>query len=79
MHEPYWLAADCPNCGQKDELEQFKGARLFNSEWGHSYSCCSEACGRAFLNSPQHKAKERERIKREIKQLRAELEELSDG
>lgn len=47
----YWLAADCPNCGEKDSHEAWKGARMSSTAWGHGYSCCSDACGFAFAKS----------------------------
>jgi len=45
MHKQYWFAGNCPNCGQEDEYEQYKGARKASSKWGHDYACCSEKCG----------------------------------
>lgn len=30
---------DCPNCGKKE------GAYMGSTKWGHSVSCCSDACG----------------------------------
>lgn len=53
MHEQYWMAADCPNCGEKDIKDRYKGARQHNSTWGHIFPCCSSECGRAFLNNPK--------------------------
>lgn len=73
MNEPYQFVDDCPMCGQKDEENLYKGARVGSSDWGHSYLCCSEKCGRAFLNSPQHKKLERLRIRSKIASLKAEL------
>ncbi len=49
----YWLAEDCPNCGQKDAPNAWRGARMGSTAWGHSFSCCSEACGVAYANSPK--------------------------
>lgn len=65
---PYRLAEDCPNCGQKDAPNAWKGARVWSTNWGHGFSCCSDACGVAFANSP-------ERFTREI----ALIDEHIDG
>ena len=73
MNQPYYFAEDCPVCGEKDELEKYKGARRGNTSWGHSYSCCSDKCGKAFLNSPQHKELERLRITEKIAGLQEAL------
>jgi hypothetical protein len=70
----YNFAEDCPNCGQKDSYESYKGARMVSTEWGHRYMCCSDKCGKEFLNSPTHKMMEIDRIKREIKILEDELQ-----
>ena len=53
MYSPYNLVEDCPECGQKDELNKWGGARMSSTEWGHSYSCCSEKCGIAFATNPK--------------------------
>lgn len=45
MKEPYHFADPCPNCGQKDEEETYKGARMSATSWGHSVPCCSDKCG----------------------------------
>ena len=76
MNKPYLFADDCPMCGQKDEAEMWKGARIFNTEWKHHYLCCSDKCGRAFLISPKHKELERLRIKGRIADLEKALKEL---
>jgi hypothetical protein len=77
MHNKgYDWAEDCPNCGQKDEYEQYKGARHGSTAWGHNYMCCSAKCGKEFLNSPTHKMLERSRIKREIQILESQLSSL---
>ncbi len=47
----YHFVEDCPNCGEKDELNQWKGARMHSSSWGHPYACCSDACGVALKKS----------------------------
>lgn len=69
----YWMAPDCPNCGQKDEPHTNKGARMGCSDWGHNYSCCSDKCGREFLNSEKHRAMERDRLKQQIAALEHQL------
>jgi len=76
VKKPYWMVQDCPNCGQKDEEGKYLGARMSSTEWGHNYSCCSEKCGREFLNSENHKALERQRIHIRIDLLKAELKSL---
>ena len=49
MHNKrYHMAHDCPNCGCKDELNKWGGARMHSSVWVHSFSCCSDECGIAF-------------------------------
>lgn len=78
MNKAYTYADDCPNCGEKDQHEAYKGARAGSSSWGHSYLCCSDACGRAFLNSPKHRAFELQRICRELAVLQEELKQWVD-
>ena len=51
--EPYYLAEDCPQCGQKDEINKWRGARMGSSSWGHDFSCCSNKCGIAFRDNPK--------------------------
>jgi len=70
MREPYYLADDCPNCGQKDSTDAYKGARMGSSAWGHDYACCSEACGVAFENSAKRWQLELHEVDREIKNLK---------
>ena len=36
----YRMADPCANCGRED------AGRMVSSEWGHSYPCCSDACGK---------------------------------
>lgn len=72
-YEPYRLADDCPHCGQKDQPNAWKGARMGNTSWNHSYSCCSDECGKAFLNTPKYKELERLRINGKIASLKREL------
>lgn len=45
MERQYWMAHDCPNCGEKDERGQWKGARMGSTAWNHSWACCSDKCG----------------------------------
>lgn len=73
MHKPYYLADPCPYCGQEDIVDTYRGARKGNSSWGHTYLCCSEACGTAFRNSPQHINLECERLRKQIARLQDEL------
>ena len=72
----YYMAADCPVCGEKDEPWKWKGARMGSTQWGHDYNCCSEKCGKAFLNSPKHKELERERIQFKIDLLQEKLKNI---
>jgi hypothetical protein len=44
-HDEYYIAPDCPNCGEKDSYGAWRGARMGSSKWGHGYPCCSNACG----------------------------------
>lgn len=44
----YLKAHDCPHCGTKDEGINGGGARMWSTSWGHSFRCCSVACGTAF-------------------------------
>lgn len=74
MRDKYWLAEDCPYCGQKDSEGAWKGARMGSTRWGHSYSCCSEECGQAFLNSEQHIKLEIEKIDWQIEALKTDKE-----
>ena len=72
-NEIYYKNDDCPNCGQKDEMWANKGASMGSTTWGHDFLCCSEHCGREFLNSPKHKQLMRERIKAQIEILERQL------
>ena len=78
MNKQYYLAADCPNCGQKDAPNAWKGARMSAPVWGHNYPCCSDKCGYEFLNSPKHKAMEKRRIKQQINALKYSLRDLEE-
>jgi Zn ribbon nucleic-acid-binding protein len=75
----YHLANDCPNCGQQDSVNAWKGARMGSTRWGHGYMCCSEKCGVAFLNSENHKRLEREKIEWQMAGLKQRLEHLNDA
>lgn len=44
----YYMAHECPQCGQKDEPWEWRGARMSSTEWQHDFSCCSDECGKAF-------------------------------
>ena len=76
MKDPYWMAADCPNCGEKDAPGQWKGARMGSTAWGHSYSCCSDACGIAFATSPKRYQMEIAALDEEIGSLTSTRREL---
>jgi len=62
----YHFADDCPNCGEKDELNKWKGARMGATKWGHDYLCCSDKCGYEFLNSEKRKKLEISRLEQQI-------------
>ena len=42
------MAHDCPHCGDKDAQGKWGGARMMSTLWPHDFSCCSDACGKAF-------------------------------
>lgn len=69
MDQRYLMAADCPVCGEKDEKDQWLGARMLASDWGHDFPCCSDTCGVELL----------EQIKTwtpsQVEHLRAEMED----
>jgi len=44
----YNWAEDCPVCGQKDELDKYRGARQGKTSYGHSISVCSDKCGKRY-------------------------------
>lgn len=72
----YYLAEDCPNCGQKDSHGAWKGARMGSTSWGHPYMCCSEKCGLEYANSPKRWRREIEQVDSEIKGLRDQRREF---
>lgn len=39
------MAHDCPSCGQKDEKDEWLGARMGSTRWNHDWMCCSDKCG----------------------------------
>lgn len=47
----YYLTHDCPHCGAKDAPDEWGGARMSSSAWGHSFSCCSDECGFALAKT----------------------------
>lgn len=75
-HSQYYLAEDCPNCGQQDGPGQWRGARVSSTSWGHGYACCSEQCGVAFATNPKRFEMELERIDGQIAGLQHERREL---
>lgn len=44
----YYRVGPCANCGR--EGAGFMGS----SEWGHDYSCCSDACGKRLAHKMRH-------------------------
>lgn len=74
----YWLAEDCPQCGQKDSDGAWKGARMSSTSWDHSFSCCSEACGIAYRDNPKRFERERAIARERRRSLDAEIERLSE-
>lgn len=61
----YYMAHDCPHCGDKDAQGKWGGARMSSTEWPHRFTCCSDACGVAF----GEKYKELEKTKKGRKEL----------
>jgi len=53
MFKQYFMAKDCPQCGEKDEEGAWKGARMGSTQWGHNFPCCSDECGYAFAKNPK--------------------------
>jgi YHS domain-containing protein len=85
-HRQYWMAHDCPQCGQKDAPNTWRGARMSSSCWGHNYSCCSDACGKAFATNPRRFEMERaelieqkSRLEYAIAQCTSRIAELTKG
>lgn len=73
----YWLALPCPNCGQKDSHDAWKGARMSSSGWGHNYSCCSHKCGLEYADKlkTSNKPDQIAYYQTEIQRLEQELRE----
>lgn len=76
----YFMANDCPNCGQQDQEGKWLGARMSSSSWGHNYACCSDKCGFEFAKKPAryeceltHVEFQIARLKDEAKRLRSEI------
>lgn len=78
MREPYRLAEDCPQCGQKDAPGAWAGARMSCTSWGHSFECCSHACGVAYRDNPHRLTREIIAVKREIAAMKAGLRALTE-
>lgn len=74
MRMPYIMAHDCPECGCKDGIDEWGGARMSCSSWEHDFMCCSDECGKAFAR--KHKIMSETKIGR--KQLRALWNKLSE-
>ena len=53
----YRKAHNCPQCGEQDEEDAWKGARLRSISWGHDFACCSDECGKAFAETWKEKIK----------------------
>ncbi len=77
MHR-YWMAHDCPNCGAKDEYDQWGGARMSSTSWGHDFSCCSDECGIAFAAIVREK-EQTKKGRKWLAQLWEKLEGQSDA
>lgn len=74
----YYMAHDCPHCGDKDSPDEWRGARMMSSAWGHDFSCCSESCGQAFAVKYRELVKTRHGRK-ELAELWTKLAEQSDA
>lgn len=72
----YFMAPDCPVCGQKDEEWKWLGARMGSTAWGHNYSCCSDACGIAFKDSSARYQMELQSVEHQIAGLKSKAAEL---
>lgn len=77
--QPYWMAEDCPNCGQKDAVNQWKGARTSGGKGvAHKFSCCSTACLIAFNDSPKRYERERQAALRVREAINVEIARLDE-
>lgn len=74
----YRMAHSCPNCGQKDEVDQWLGARMSCSSWGHDFVCCSDECGKAFAVKHE-KLEKTKKGRKELADLWEKLAEESDS
>jgi Zn ribbon nucleic-acid-binding protein len=70
MRREYFMAEDCPQCGQKDEPDRWLGARMGSTMWGHNYSCCSDKCGHAYLTNPKRIERDKAAARERINELR---------
>ncbi len=61
----------CPNCKKAPAV-------MGSTEWGHIHACCSKKCGMEFLNSPDRIKAEILKVKRDMKYLYREMDELID-
>jgi hypothetical protein len=76
MKHQYWLAEDCPNCGERDSLDAWKGARMGSTRWEHGYSCCSEKCGMEYRDSPKRWRRELAAVDGQIASLKSRRREI---
>ena len=76
-HRPYLMTHDCPHCGKKDEENEWGGARLLSTTWGHDFKCCSEECGKAFAKTHTEKEKTKQGRK-ELRQLWHKFQSQAD-
>lgn len=74
----YYKVHDCPQCGERDEKDAWKGARMKCTSWGHDFACCSDECGKAFAVSWKEKIKT-EAGRRELKALWKHFQRQSDA
>lgn len=78
MRERYYLAHDCPQCGDKDSFMAWRGARMSSSSWGHDFLCCSDGCG-VKLAKRVIPLQETKRGRRELRALWEKLQSQSDS
>lgn len=64
MNGPRYVPQDCPMCGKRE------GATRGDSAWGHTWLCCSDACGRAFGRSSKRCQLEVERAEASVRSAR---------
>ncbi|VVM98952.1 hypothetical protein PS655_03229 [Pseudomonas fluorescens] len=78
----YYLTHDCPHCGAKDAKDEWGGARMWSTSWGHGFSCCSEECGLALAKTvipDQDTKKGRKRLKALWEKLAGQAEHGLSG